>query len=62
MLEDLFKSKRAFLDVRNDSNYPDVDFLPIEVISRNIAKQKQENNTAPQYSMQWRFAFEEVNR
>ncbi len=62
MLEDLFKSKRAFLDVRNDSNYPDVDFLPIEVISRNIENQKQENHTAPQYSMQWRFAFEEVYR
>ncbi len=62
MFEDLTRSNRVFIDLRNDPEFDNVDFLPIEVLETSFKPKKEENNQLAQYKMKFRFAFEEIDR
>ncbi len=61
-LRDLIKSNRVFLDVRNDTRFPDMDFVPVEILTKTLKPKKSENAEIGQYSINFRFAFEEISR
>ena len=62
MLVDLINSDQAFLDVRNDGDFPDADFLPIEILTRTIEEAKSENQELAQFTIQYRFSFDKIGR
>lgn len=64
MIQDLLKSTEVYLDVRNDSRFPDpsVEFVPVEILTRNFKDAKSENQQLLQQSIQYKFAFEELTR
>ena len=61
-LRDLIKSNRVFLDVRNDTRFTDMDFVPVEILTKTLKPKKSENAEIGQYSINFRFAFEEISR
>lgn len=62
MFEDLIKSDRVFVDLRNNSDFPNVDFFPVEILKNSITPIKTENGELPQYTFDMRFAFEQIDR
>ncbi len=62
MIRDLIKSTDVFLDVRTDADFPDVDFLSIEILTRSHKTQKSENSELLQKTIRYRFSFDEVTR
>ena len=62
MMVDLINSSRVFLDVRNDADYPKLDFLPVEILTRTIDEAKNENSDLAQFQITWRFSFDKIGR
>jgi len=64
MIRDLIKSTDVYLDVRNDDRFPgeDIDFVPIEILTRNHKSAKSENQELLQKPIQYRYAWEDVTR
>jgi len=64
MIRDLIKSTEVWLDVRNDSRFPDaaVEFIPIEILTKQVKDAKSENQQLLQQSIQFRYSFEDVTR
>ena len=61
-MRDLIKSSVVFLDVRNDDRFPDMDFIPVEILTKTLKPKKSDNAEIGQYSINFRFAFEEISR
>ena len=61
-VEDLIQSPNVFLDVRNNDNFDNIDFVPVEILTDSIQRFKPENQEIIQYSIQFRFAFEKTTR
>ena len=59
-IEDLIDSIRVFLDVRNDDRFPDMNFAPVEILTNSFAPKKSENDELGIYSINWRFAYDEI--
>jgi len=64
MIRDLLKSTEVWLDVRNDERFPDpsVEFIPIEILTKQFKDAKSENQQLLQKPIQFRYSFEEVTR
>jgi len=62
MVLNLIRSDRVFVDLRNDDNFPNVDFFPVEVLRNTFRPLKTENSELPQYTVKVRFAFEQISR
>lgn len=62
MMVDLINSDRVFLDVRSDPNFPDVEFFPVEILTKQLVEQKAENRELPQYPIDFRFSFDKIGR
>lgn len=62
MFEDLIKSPRVFMDLRNNAEFDNMDFAPVEILERRFKEMKTINGDLPEYEIDIRFAFEEVNR
>ena len=63
MFEDLLISDRVFLDTRSLSEFSNIDFMPIEVLSNSLKPITFENDfEIPQYSFEIRHSFEQINR
>lgn len=62
MFEDLIKSPRVFMDLRNNAEFDNMDFAPVEVLERRFKEMTTITGDIPQYEIDIRFAFEEVNR
>ena len=62
MFEDLMKSNRVFVDLRNNPDFENIDFAPIEILERRFKPMETVNGQLPQYEIDIRYAYEEVNR
>ncbi len=63
MFEDLMRSDRVFIDLRNDAEFSNVDFFPVEVLKNSFKPIKTENKgDIPQFAFDIRFAFEQIDR
>ena len=64
MFADLIKSTDVWLDVRNDDRFPapEVEFLPIEIMTPQVRDEKSENGELLQKTIQYKYSFEDVTR
>lgn len=64
MLQDLIKSTRVFLDVRNDDRFPapSVKFVPIEILTPKLKELKSENQELNQQTIRYRYSYDDVTR
>lgn len=62
MFDDFMRSDRVFIDLRNNAEFSNVDFFPVEVLTKSFKPVKLETNEIPQYSINIRFAFEQIDR
>jgi len=64
MIRELIKSTDVWLDVRNDDRFPssEVEFVPIEILTKNFKDSKSENQQLLQQQIQYRYAYEDVTR
>ena len=64
LLADLIKSTDVYLDVRNDDRFPSasIEFLPVEILTKNIKELKSENQELNQQTIKFRFSFDDIAR
>lgn len=62
MVSDLILSQRVYLDVRNNPDYPDMEFMPVEILTRTIQEAESENMDLAQFTINWRFSFDKIGR
>ena len=62
MFSELLRSDRVFVDLRNNSDFDNMDFAPIEILSNSFREKKSENSDLINYSFEIRFAYEQINR
>lgn len=62
LFEELLRSDRVFMDLRNNSEFDNMDFAPVEILSKKFNELKSENSELINYTIEIRFAYEQINR
>lgn len=62
MIQELLESPRVYRDVRNVDGWGSSDFLPIEILTKQIKPYAYGANDMPQYAIDVRYAFEKHTR